>query len=44
MLGTDFGPVPYGVREHIDDVKSVFSDTEDQAKVLWKNSERWFHL
>jgi predicted TIM-barrel fold metal-dependent hydrolase len=44
MLGTDFGPVPYGLEEHISLVREVFADTEEQARVLHKNSERLLNI
>ena len=44
LLGTDFGPVPYGVREHVDIVCQVTSSIEDRDRILWRNSNAMFRL
>jgi predicted TIM-barrel fold metal-dependent hydrolase len=44
FLGTDFGPLPFSPREHVDIVRSVLQAPEDQEKVLWRNATRVFGL
>jgi predicted TIM-barrel fold metal-dependent hydrolase len=44
VFGTDFGPVPYGVKDHIDIVEAVVPDAQDRQKVFWKTSNTYFDL
>ena len=44
VFGTDFGPVPFGVKEHVDLVEAVVSDAQDRQKVFWKTSNSYFDL
>ena len=34
VFGTDFGPVPFGVKEHVGIVEAVIPDTQDRQKVF----------
>lgn len=44
MFGTDYGPLPFSPKEHIDIVKSVLPDKADQDKVFFQNANRIFRL
>ena len=44
VFGTDFGPVPFGVKEHVDLVEAVVPDAQDRQKVFWKTSNTYFDL
>ena len=42
--GTDFGPVPYGIKEHVQMVEDVLPNPADQQLVLSQTSNRIFRL
>jgi predicted TIM-barrel fold metal-dependent hydrolase len=44
VFGTDFGPVPFGVKEHVDLVEAVIPDAQDRQRVLWQTSNAYFNL
>lgn len=44
LFGTDYGPLPFSPREHIDIVKDVIPDPADQQKVFSGNANRIFRL
>lgn len=44
VFGSDYGPVPISPKEHIDLVRDVVPDPDDQEKVFWKNADRLFKL
>lgn len=44
FFGTDYGPLPFPPKEHVDLVRSVIPEAEDQEKVFWKNANRMFRL
>jgi predicted TIM-barrel fold metal-dependent hydrolase len=44
LFGTDFGPVPFGVRDQVDIVAEIALTEEDRDKVYWKNSDTVFGL
>jgi hypothetical protein len=44
MFGTDFGPVPYGIKEHVQIVEDVLPNLAERELVFWKNSNRIFRL
>jgi predicted TIM-barrel fold metal-dependent hydrolase len=44
LFGTDFGPVPYGVKEQVDTVAEIALTDEDRDKVYWRNSDAIFGL
>jgi predicted TIM-barrel fold metal-dependent hydrolase len=44
VFGTDFGPIPYGVKEHVQIVEDVLPSPADRDLVFWKTSNRIFRL
>src|SRR6202167_1124062 len=44
VCGTDFGPVPYGIREHVQIVEDVLPSAAERQLVFWKTSNRVFRL
>src|ERR1700693_488930 len=44
VLGTDFGPVPYGIKEQVQSVEDVLPSGADREWVFWKTSNRIFRL
>jgi hypothetical protein len=44
VFGTDFGPVPFGVKEHVDLLEAVIPNPQDRKKVFWKTSNIYFDL
>jgi predicted TIM-barrel fold metal-dependent hydrolase len=44
VFGTDFGPVPYGIKEHVQIVEEVLPSQADRDWVFWKTSNRIFRL
>jgi predicted TIM-barrel fold metal-dependent hydrolase len=44
VFGTDYGPVPYGVKEHVDIVNDVVPNTAGREKVFWRTSNDLFRL
>lgn len=44
VFGSDYGPIPYGVEEHVQIVEDVFPSQVDRQKVFWKTSNRVFRL
>jgi predicted TIM-barrel fold metal-dependent hydrolase len=44
VFGTDFGPVPYGIEEHVRIVEEVLPSPADRELVFWKTSNKIFHL
>lgn len=44
VFGTDFGPVPYGIEEHVRIVEEVLPSPADRDLVFWKTSNRIFRL
>src|SRR6202522_239810 len=44
VFGTDFGPVPYGIKEQIQSVEEVLPSVADRDWVFWKTSNRIFNL
>ena len=44
VFGTDFGPIPYGVKEHVQIVEDVLPSPADRDLVFWKTSNRVFRL
>lgn len=44
VFGADFGPVPFGIQEHIELVNNVLPRTENREKVFWKTSDSLFKL
>jgi hypothetical protein len=44
VFGTDFGAVPYGIKEHVQIVEDVLPSQADRDLVFWKTSNRIFRL
>jgi predicted TIM-barrel fold metal-dependent hydrolase len=44
VFGTDFGPVPYGIKEHVQIVEDVLPSATERELVFWKTSNRVFRL
>jgi len=44
VFGTDFGPVPYGIKEHVQIVEDVLPNPAERELVFWKTSNRIFRL
>ena len=44
IFGSDFGPVPYGIEEHIRIVEDVLPSPAERQQVFWKTSNRVFRL
>ena len=44
MFGSDYGPVPYGIEEHIRIVEDVLPSSVERQQVFWKTSNRVFRL
>ena len=44
VFGTDFGPVPYGIKEHVQIVEEVLPSPAERELVFWKTSNKIFRL
>jgi predicted TIM-barrel fold metal-dependent hydrolase len=44
VFGSDYGPVPYGIKEHVQIVEDVLPSPADRELVLWKTSNKIFRL
>jgi hypothetical protein len=44
VFGTDFGPVPYGIKEHVQIVDEVLPSPADRELVFSKTSNKIFRL
>jgi predicted TIM-barrel fold metal-dependent hydrolase len=44
VFGSDFGPVPYGIKEQVQGVEEVIPNLADRDWVFWKTSNRVFRL
>jgi 2,3-dihydroxybenzoate decarboxylase len=44
VFGTDYGAVPYGIKEHVQIVEEVLPSQADRDLVFWKTSNRIFRL
>ena len=44
VFGSDFGPVPYGIEEHVRIVEDVLPSPAERELVFWKTSNRVFRL
>jgi len=44
VFGSDYGPIPYGIKEHVQIVEDVLPNPVDRQQVLWKTSNRVFRL
>ncbi len=44
VFGSDFGPVPYGIKEQVQSVEEVLPSLAERELVFWKNSNKIFRL
>jgi predicted TIM-barrel fold metal-dependent hydrolase len=44
VFGSDFGPVPFGIKEQIQSVEEVLPNLADRERVFWRTSDRIFRL
>jgi predicted TIM-barrel fold metal-dependent hydrolase len=44
VFGSDYGPVPYGIKEHVQIVEDVLPSPADRELVFWKTSNKIFRL
>ncbi len=44
VFGSDYGPIPYGVEEHVKIVEDVFPNKAERDMVFWKTSNKVFRL
>jgi hypothetical protein len=44
VFGSDYGPIPYGIKEHVQIVEDVLPSPADRQQVFWKTSNKVFRL
>lgn len=44
MIGSDFGPVPYGIKEHVQIVEDLAPSPAERQLEFWNTSNRIFRL
>jgi predicted TIM-barrel fold metal-dependent hydrolase len=44
VFGSDYGPIPYGIKEHVQIVEDVFPSPDERQLVFWKTSNKVFRL
>ena len=44
VFGSDYGPIPYGINEHVQIVEDVLPSPAERQLVFWKTSNRVFRL
>lgn len=44
VFGSDFGPIPYGIKEHVKIVEDVLPSQAERELVFWRTSDRVFRL
>jgi predicted TIM-barrel fold metal-dependent hydrolase len=44
VFGSDYGPIPYGIKEHVQIVEDVLPSSTERQQVFWKTSNRVFRL
>ena len=44
VFGSDYGPIPYGIKEHVQIVEDVLPNPINRQQVLWKTSNNVFRL
>jgi hypothetical protein len=44
VFGSDYGPIPYGIKEHVQIVEDVLPSAAERQQVFWKTSNRVFRL
>jgi predicted TIM-barrel fold metal-dependent hydrolase len=44
VFGSDYGPIPYGIKEHVQIVEDVLPSPAERQQVFWKTSNKIFRL
>jgi hypothetical protein len=44
VFGSDYGPIPYGIKEHVQIVEDLLPSPVERQLVFWKTSNRVFRL
>jgi predicted TIM-barrel fold metal-dependent hydrolase len=44
VFGSDYGPIPYGIKEHVQIVEDVLPSPAERQQVFWKTSNKVFRL
>jgi predicted TIM-barrel fold metal-dependent hydrolase len=44
VFGSDYGPVPYGIKEHVEIVEDVLPSPAERDQVFWNTSNKIFRL
>jgi hypothetical protein len=44
VFGSDYGPVPYGIKEHVNIVEDLLPSPAEHELVFWKTSNKIFRL
>ena len=44
VFGSDYGPIPYGIKEHVQIVEDVLSSPAERQQVFWRTNNRVFRL
>jgi predicted TIM-barrel fold metal-dependent hydrolase len=44
VFGSDYGPIPYGIKEHVQIVEDVLSSPAERQQVFWRTTNRVFRL
>ena len=44
VFGSDYGAVPYGIKEHVQIVEDVLPDAAERELVFWRTSNKFFGL
>jgi hypothetical protein len=44
VFGSDYGPVPYGIKEHVNIVEDLLPSPAERELVFWKTSNKIFRL
>ncbi len=44
VFGSDYGPIPYGIKEHVQIVEDVLTSKAKRDQVFWKTSNKIFRL
>jgi predicted TIM-barrel fold metal-dependent hydrolase len=44
VFGSDYGPIPYGIKEHVQIVEDVLPSPIERQQVFWKTSNKVFRL
>jgi predicted TIM-barrel fold metal-dependent hydrolase len=44
VFGSDYGPIPYGIEEHVQIVEDVLPSLAERQQVFWQTSNRVFRL